>query len=71
MGLVHGQHVQDIAVGIELAAHQAWQLQVPFEDLLALAVLRGQAQELDAGADFIGVAVGGVVAYGKFHTTSR
>ncbi|MCY1313525.1 hypothetical protein D9M70_640550 [compost metagenome] len=71
VGLVHGHHMQDVAIGIKLAAYQSRQFQVPFQDALALSVPGRQAQELDAGADFIGIAVGRVVAYGQFHTTSR
>ncbi|MNE50474.1 hypothetical protein D3C80_1450510 [compost metagenome] len=71
VGLVHRQYMQDVAVRIELAAHQTRQLQMPFQNVLALGVFGRQAQELDAGAHFIGVAVGSVVAYGQFHTTSR
>jgi hypothetical protein len=71
MGLIHGQHVQDVAVRVELGAHRARQLELPVEHALALAVVRGQAQVLDARAHLVFVVIGGVVADGQSHTTSR
>ncbi|MNH16707.1 hypothetical protein D3C79_763560 [compost metagenome] len=71
MGFFQGQYVQDIAIRVDLAVHLAGQVQLPFEDALTLAAARCQAQELDAVAHVTGIAVGGVVADGQFHTTSR
>ncbi|MNJ81125.1 hypothetical protein D3C77_797800 [compost metagenome] len=63
--------MQHVAIGVELAAHLARHVHLPVDDPLALAVLGREAQELDAGAHLVGIAVGGVVANGQFHTTSR
>src|SRR5690606_5155541 len=53
MGLVHGQHVQDIAERINLRTHRPWQSELPAKDLLALAVVWRQTQILNTGADLI------------------
>ncbi len=71
MGLVQGQHVEDVAVWVQLRAHRAWQVQLPAQHVLSLAVVGGQAQVLDARANLVVVAIGGFVADGQFHTASR
>ncbi len=45
MGFVQGQHMQDVAIGVDLALDLAGQVQLPFIDALALAAARRQAQE--------------------------
>ncbi|MNN08038.1 hypothetical protein D3C81_1208810 [compost metagenome] len=69
--LVEGQYVKDVAVSVAHGLRRLRQLQLPVEHALARAVLRGQAQVLDARAHAVGVAIGGVVMDGKFHTASR
>ena len=69
--LVQGQHVQNVAVGVELSVHRARQIKLPAEYLLALAVMRGQAQVLDTRAYLVIVAVGGVMTDRESHATSR
>ncbi len=61
MGLVEGQHMQNIAVGVDLRAHRMGQVELPVEHMLVRAFQRSQAQILDAAAHFVGVVVGGVV----------
>ena len=60
MRFVQGQDMQDVAVRIAQRAPGAAG-QAPIDHVLALAVLRGQAQVLDAGAHPVFVAIGGVV----------
>ncbi|MNO18502.1 hypothetical protein D3C76_82180 [compost metagenome] len=71
MGFVQCQHMQDVAVRVDLALDLAGQVQLPLIDTLAFAAARRQAQELDTVAHVAGVAIGRVVANGQFHTTSR
>ncbi|MNN92565.1 hypothetical protein D3C81_2108680 [compost metagenome] len=71
MGLVQGQHMEDVAERIDLRPHRARQDQLPAEHVLPFAFLGRQAQVLDAGADLVVIAVGGVVANGQSHTASR
>ncbi|MNP06752.1 hypothetical protein D3C76_987490 [compost metagenome] len=71
VGFVQGQHMEDVAIRVDLAFDPAGQVQLPFVDALALTAAWRQAQELDAVADIACVAVGSVVANGQFHTTSR
>ena len=68
---VHGQHVQDVAERIELRAHRPRQVELPTEHVLALAVMGGQSQVLDARAHLIFVVIGGLVANRKSHAASR
>ncbi|MCY1374012.1 hypothetical protein D9M69_613230 [compost metagenome] len=71
MGLVHGQHMQDVAERIELRPHWTRQVELPAEHVLALAVVGGQAQILDARPHLVFVVIGGFVANGKSHAASR
>ena len=71
MGLVQGEHMQDITEGVHLGPHRAWQVELPAQHVLALAVMGCQAQVLDAGAHLVFVVVGGVVADGESHAASR
>lgn len=71
MRFVQGQDVQDVAVRIAQRPRRARQVQAPIDHVLALAVLRGQAQVLDAGAHPVFVAIGGVVGDRESHAASR
>ncbi|MNT35978.1 hypothetical protein D3C72_1720320 [compost metagenome] len=71
MRLVQGQHMEDVAEGVDLRPHRARQGQLPAEHVLSFAFLRRQAQVLDAGSNLVVIAVGGVVANGQSHTASR
>ncbi|MNP12344.1 hypothetical protein D3C76_1045730 [compost metagenome] len=71
VGLVHGQHMQDVAERIKLRTHRPRQVELPAEHVLALAVVGGQPQVLDARPHLILVVIGGLVAYGKSHAASR
>ena len=71
MGLVQREHMQDVAERVHLRPHRAWKVELPAQHVLALAVMRGQAQVLDAGAHLVFVVVGSVVADGESHAASR
>ncbi|MNY64978.1 hypothetical protein D3C86_2021720 [compost metagenome] len=71
MRFIEGQHVQDVAVAVALCMGRLRQLQRPVEYPLARAVLRRQAQILNAGTHLVGVAIGGAVMDGELHTASR
>jgi hypothetical protein len=68
---IQGQHMQDVAVRIELGMHRSRQVELPAQYLLAFTVVRGQTQVLDARAHLIIVTVGGVMADRESHATSR
>src|SRR5690606_4639864 len=69
--LVQGEHVQEVALGFGLCMLRPRQVELPSASLLALAVMRGQAQVLAARAHRIVVMVGGVMADRESHATSR
>ena len=71
VGLIQGQHMQDVAKRIQLRPHRARQVELPAEHVLALTVVGCQAQVLDAGSHLIFVVIGGVVTDGESHTASR
>ncbi|MCY1440809.1 hypothetical protein D9M71_570980 [compost metagenome] len=71
MGLVQGQHMQNVAERVHLCAYRARQVELPTQYLLALAVVRRQTQILDAGAYLVFIVVGGFVANSQSHAASR
>jgi len=71
MGLVQGQHMQDVAEWVHLRTYRARQVELPTDDVLALAVVGRKAQVLNAGANLVFIVVGGFVADGESHAASR
>ncbi|MNP51488.1 hypothetical protein D3C76_1458110 [compost metagenome] len=69
--LFQAQYVEDIAVRVQLRTHWAWQVQLPRQYVLTLAVMRRQAQVLNAGAHLVFIVVGGFMANRQSHTASR
>ena len=71
VGLLHAQHMQNIAIRIALFLCRPGQLQSPVEYPLPLAALRRQAQVLNAPTHLICIVISGGMTDRKSHAASR